>query len=126
MKPYTLISTKTEYKLLVLSVSYISPFDEIEELENDLREMNFKGIVLFDLILCNGVSPNRFIKSYFDGNSFYSNTFEIVNNIKDDVKLISSNFYKNNSDLIDKGVLSKPYSLLLKKRYSYLNRKINK
>ena len=50
MKPYRLISTKTEYKLLVLSVSYISPFDEIEELENDLREMNFKGIVLFDLI----------------------------------------------------------------------------
>ena len=115
MKPYTLISTKTEYKLLVLSVSYISPFDEIEELENDLREMNFRGVVLFDLILCNGVSPNRFIKSYFDGNSFSSSIFEIVNNIKDDVKLISSNFYKNNSDLIDKGVLSKPYSLLLKK-----------
>ena len=115
MKPNILISTKTEYKLLVLSVSYISPFDEIEELENDLREMNFKGIVLFDLILCNGVSPNRFIKSYFDGNSFYSNTFEIVSNIKDNIKLISSNFYKNNSDLIDKGVLSKPHSFLLKK-----------
>ena len=114
MKPYRVISTETEYKLLVLSVSYISPFDEIEKLENDLREMNFKGIVLFDLILCNGIGSDRFIKAYFDGNSFDSNTFEIVSNIKDDIKLISSNFYKDNSDLIDKGVLSKQQSFLLK------------
>lgn len=115
MKSYRVISTETEYKLLVLSVSYVSPFDEIEELENDLREMNFKGVVLFDLILCNGVSPNRFIKAYFDGSSFDSNTFGIISNIKDNIKLISSNFYKNNSDLIDKGVLSKQHSFLLKK-----------
>ena len=115
MKPYRVISTKTEYKLLVLSVSYVSPFDEIEELEKDLKEMNFKGVVLFDLILCNGVSPNRFIKAYFDGNSFDSNTFEVVSNIKDDIKLISSSFYKDNNDLIDKGVLSKQHSFLLKK-----------
>ena len=115
MKPYRVISIKTEYKLLVLSVSYVSPFDEIEELEKDLREMNFKGVVLFDLILCNGVGSDRFIKAYFDGNSFDSNTFEIVSDIKDDIKMISSNFYKDNSDLIDKGVLSKQHSFLLKK-----------
>lgn len=35
--------------------------------------------------------------------------------IEDDIRLISSNFYKDNSDLIDKGVLSKQQSFLLKK-----------
>ena len=34
--------------------------------------------------------------------------------IEDDIRLISSNFYKDNSDLIDKGVLSKQQSFLLK------------
>ena len=81
MKPYRVTSTKTEYELLILSVSYVSPFDRIEELKKDLREMNFKGVVLFDLTLCNGVSPNRFIKAHFDGSSFDTDTFEVLSNI---------------------------------------------
>lgn len=58
-----------EYPVLVYSAGYHQISDFIKPLENKLKEQKYSGIVLFDLLLSNGIN-NRFFTFLFNGEKF--------------------------------------------------------
>ncbi len=64
------------YGIIVFSTCYISPIDEIDRIQEEIKGYN--GIVLFDLLMCNGFSSNRFIEGLYDGERFVRSTFKKV------------------------------------------------
>ncbi len=62
----------SRYPIVVYSTSCDSPMNHLPELENDLKEMGVKGEVLFDLLLSNGNTSDRFYKAVFNGFEFSS------------------------------------------------------
>lgn len=106
------IRNTSEY--IVLSTSYISPLDELFDLEQELKMLNFKGEIIFDLLLCNGLNENRFLKGFFDGDYIDIANITIIKNIENDIKKISEEFYINNSELVDYSVLPDAHKYIIK------------
>lgn len=103
------------YKYIVLSTSYINPFDEKDEIENNLKKENYKGKILFDLLLKNGIGYNRYIEIVFDGEKFDINTLKPLENVDQDLKLFSTNFYKNHSHLLENTIVPQAQRFLIRK-----------
>lgn len=70
MKAYDIIKFDKEYKYLVFATSYENPIDYLDDIENELETEMYSGKILFDLLLCNGMSSNRYIEMEFDGEFF--------------------------------------------------------
>ena len=92
---------------LIFSNSYISPLDDIELLENDLKERNIKGLIIFDLLLCVGFSKNRYLGINFNGKYL---------DVSDDIKEESRNFYFKNSSLLENSVLNNAHKYIVKNK----------
>lgn len=106
------INNKSEY--IILSTSYISPLDELYDLEQELKMLNFKGEIIFDLLLCNGLNENRFLKGFFDGQYIDISNITIMSNVQNYIKKISKEFYITNSQLIDYSVLPDSHKYIIK------------
>ena len=73
-KEYT-IERLSDSRLLILSTSYESPLCYAGDLEKDLIGMNFAGMIVFDLLLCNGEDAyNRFVEFAFENGIDYNST----------------------------------------------------
>lgn len=72
------VSYLTDYGFIIRANSYISPMGKLPKIEDDLRSLNYKGKVLFDLILSNGFTTNTFVEGEFDGSKFIKDSFEKV------------------------------------------------
>lgn len=67
------------WNLLIALNTNDSPFDLLDEIQQALEEIHFKGNVLFDQMLHTGNTEERFIcASYYDG-IFEQNSFRFVN-----------------------------------------------
>ncbi|MDQ0341108.1 hypothetical protein J2S00_003952 [Caldalkalibacillus uzonensis] len=98
---------------LILSNSYINPLEELESIESDLQN-NFTGKVIFDLLLSNGNSSNRFMEAIFDGNKFDYSSFKIITDVDVTIKKISASYYRNNENLMQSTIVSDAFKFLLR------------
>lgn len=103
-----------QYPYIVYSVSYISPIEELPDIAEELKN-HFQGKVLFDLLLSNGVSSNRFLEAEFDGSAFNYSSFKSLSNVNDLVKKGSSIFYQSNVEFLENSVLPNAHQFLVKK-----------
>lgn len=115
MKEYELLPIIENEKHLVVSLSYISPLDDIESLEKELSLKKVKGIIVFELLLCNGIGENRYVKMCYDGVHFDMNSMEISSQIDEDTKKIALNYYRENPIYIDNSILPDAQIFLIKK-----------
>ena len=68
-----------KYSAIVYSVSYINPFEEILDISLEIKKtLSDGGFVLFDLLLSNGDSFNRFAEAYFDGREIKKDSINII------------------------------------------------
>lgn len=102
------------YPFVVLSTSYQNPLDEIKAIEEELKD-NYKGKIVFDLLLSNGLSSNRFLEAEFDGDQFIISTFKPVEIIDILIKQTLTDFYRSNIQYVESSVLPKSQKFLLKK-----------
>lgn len=65
-----------EIKLLVIMKTSDSPFDFVNELQEQLRTIAFSGLFVIDELLHSGNNDERFISGFFDGNSFDNSKFK--------------------------------------------------
>lgn len=103
-----------EYSFVIFSTSYVSPIERLREIEKELNSL-FEGKVLFDLLLSNGVSSNRYVEAFFNGHNFEYTSFKSLSNVKIELKKESTNFYRNHSELLKNSVLPNAYQYLIKK-----------
>lgn len=105
---YAIQPVKTlNFSYMVFSLSYQSPLDEHQKLEIDLKNRTFAGPILFDMLICFGDSFNRFICINFNGEKFDFESLKIVDPISAEIKIISSDFYNKNFELINPYTLSR-------------------
>lgn len=57
------------------SVDHSRPEEYLPDIERELSRKGYHGHVLFDLLLCNGPTRNRFMDALFDGVRFAPNSW---------------------------------------------------
>lgn len=66
-------------KILVVMKTSDSPFDFVNEIQEQLKMMEFSGLFVIDELLHSGNNDERFISGFFDGNSFDNSKFRFEN-----------------------------------------------
>lgn len=70
---------ETELKILIIMKTCDSPFDYMDELQEQLRMIKFSGTFMIDELLHSGNNDERFISGFFDGDSFDNSKFKFEN-----------------------------------------------
>lgn len=104
MREFEIQKIKSE-KYIVLSTSYVSPLDEIEILQQELTRLNFEGELVIDLLLCNGISDNRYVVVYFNGKYIDFSKLQVAPKVDDEVSKKSREFYMTHKELLVRGIL---------------------
>ena len=100
---------------IVWSVSYVSPTEHLEEIAHALADCAYSGRVVFDLLLANGQTSNRFVSARFDGHNFDRASFAVLSQGIDTLKQISLVFYHSHPELLENSVLPRAAQFLIRK-----------
>jgi hypothetical protein len=112
MKTFEIKESTNEYPIVIYSLSYVSPLGSLPIIEKELE--SYRGKVLFDLLMCNGLASNRFIVADYDGDKFDVGSFTITQ-VGTSIKKESLSFYMTDPSLLENSVLPRPHQFLIKK-----------
>lgn len=93
-------------EMVISSTCYLSPLQELLELAGDLKEKQYFGEVLFDLLCVNGNTPNRFISMFFNGENFDCKSTKLPVHLSKFIISSQNTFYQKHSSFISNSVLS--------------------
>ena len=93
-----------KYSIIVLSNSFENPFFYESQIERDLQ--GEKGYVLFDLLTVNGLSSNRFIEAFYDGEKIRADSYKIIKNVSDDILNYTREYYLNKPKIISNSAMT--------------------
>ena len=101
-----------QYDFLVIATSYVNPLS----LYSEIREQIYMNTarILFDLTLVNGNNKNRYISCGFALSDNQFNSCDIVENVEENIKSITKNFFKNNEELINNSIIPQSLKFLIK------------
>lgn len=108
-----------EYNIIVYSRGANTISDYIKEVAGQLISRNYTGLVLFDLLLSNGVNDRYYILN-FNGNQFDYKTLRKLDTISNKIYNTSNNYYRNNISLLESSILTP------KQKRAYLQLLFNK
>ena len=108
--------SNTDFQYIIFSVDYHRVEDYISELSNELSRKSCKGMVIFDLLLSNGLNSDRYLKVLFDGNHFLFQTMETIDRVDKEIEKISTKFYKCKIEYLENSVLTRTQKFLIKKQ----------
>lgn len=114
MNTYRVRKTKNPlYGYIVFATSYESPFDYSKDIEQNLRDDGYCGIVIFDLLLSKASTTERFLQVPFDGTQLALWSAERISD--PDVAEEARSFYQAHFSEMDTTILSKPMRFKLRK-----------
>lgn len=112
MKNFNLIKLHNEpYNYLVIATNYRSSLSNLNELKNQI-DIEF-GKVLFDFMLINGNKSNRFIQCDIIKFNCEKKSIKLAESIGDSIRNISSEFFANNKELVEKSALPNALKYLI-------------
>lgn len=103
--------SNSEYKYLIIATTYISPTENLSEIESNIT--GFTGKVIFDQTLINGNSFNRYIEAIVEDGKFNRRSFKAKKDIDIKIKQISKDFFLKNKVLVDSGTITKAIKFLV-------------
>lgn len=104
-----------DYSFISLSIDYSRPDEYLYAVADELKELSYKGKVIFDLVISNGLSGERFYEAYFNGCEFDSLSFHRRESVPSSILDISNKFYIRNIHVLDNSVLTKAQKFLFKR-----------
>lgn len=103
---------------IVYSTSFHSPTEQIKSIEKELIKKDFKGKVIFDFLLTNGDTKQRYFETFFDGKEINLNNFKNIFEKSNELKKISLDFYFKNFKYVEQSeIVSKSTKFLIKKKF---------
>jgi Antitoxin to bacterial toxin RNase LS or RnlA len=89
--------------VVVFSTSYINPISYLPTIEEDLGKMDSSGKIIFDLLLSNGHSFNRFVEVAICNGKVDRRSMKVIDSSSLDKSIISftDNFYKSHPSLVE-------------------------
>jgi hypothetical protein len=107
MKKYSLRKiNEEEYTYFIISLTYESILDYIEEIENELTIEENIRVILIDQLLTTGNNKNRFISCEYQNGKIKLFTAKNVD-CKENIRIISSQILKDKYNLIENSILTK-------------------
>ena len=94
-----------EYNVIVYSRAANTISDYIKEVAGQLVSRNCTGLVLFDLLLSNGINDRYYILN-FNGSQFEYKTLRKLDIISNKIFDTSNNYYRNNISLLESSILT--------------------
>lgn len=90
--------------VIIFCTTYTNPISYLPSIEEDLGKMNFSGKVIFDLLLSNGYSPNRFIEADINKSKINRRSMRVIESSNLDKLIISKalEFYRSHSQLVER------------------------
>jgi len=103
------------FDCMVFSTYYVSPVENLTEIEEELKGQRLT--VLFDLLMSNGVTQNRYIVGEFNGAHFVYPSFLIITPEEKtlEIQKQSAEFYTKFPDYVENSVLSQYQQNMIKK-----------
>lgn len=95
-----------EYQIIVFSKDSSTISDYISDVAEKLSERRYRGHVLFDLLLSNGLDDRYYVLN-FNGDSFDYKTLHKLGNTSCQLFNISNRYYKEHIKLLRSSALSK-------------------
>lgn len=107
MKKYILEKiNEDKYAYFIISLTYESILDYIEEIEKKLSIEKNKIVIIIDQLLTTGNNKNRFITCEYQNGKIKLFTAKNVD-CSENIRKISSQVLKNNYELIENSILTK-------------------
>lgn len=96
------------YNAIIFAETYETPFLYLDEISKVLKDNNIKNCkIIFDMLLSNGNTTERYAEAEFDDDEFDKTTFKYINVDKKNVlRKISLNFYKQNKNILQDSILN--------------------
>lgn len=89
--------------VVIFCTTYINPISYLPAIEEDLSKISFSGKIIFDLLLSNGYSPNRFVEADVCEAKVNRRSMRVIDSSSLDESLIGKthNFYKFHPYLVE-------------------------
>lgn len=105
MNKYQIVERQKDF-ILIMGLSFESPLTDLSEIERELQRSKYRGRVVFDLLLANGIAFNRYVKMCFENGRFQRETFDVIPSSDVSLNEASKKFIKDNKDVLNYGILS--------------------
>lgn len=102
-KPYSIYKTGNCYLIIANNYQRIEEYNTL--INKELSKKDFKGEIVFDLLLSNGNNSQRFFKAVFDGLKILNTSYKVLN---PDHRILrkTNEYFKKNRSLFENSVLS--------------------
>ena len=109
MPEYKILKINDEnYKAIVFAQSYETPLLYLNEISSELKKQGIYNCnIIFDMLLNSGNTSQRYIEACFNDGTFLKNTIKHINiDKKNNLRKISSEFFKSNSTILQNSILN--------------------
>lgn len=100
------------YEYLLIATSFRSSLSDLAKLDS-LVSIG-KGKVLFDFMLIHGNKKNRYVECKVVNDACERQSIKIAENVDENIRQMSSKFFRENEQLIKNSVLPKALQYLIK------------
>lgn len=115
MKNFEILSTTNqEMPFIVVATSYINPMGCLPEMANESILEEYEGVILFDNLLSNGFSSNRFLSLDFKNGRFDYSSAKIVSTVEKEILVLVYNFFHEHPEFVEVSCLPSPHRHILK------------
>ena len=73
---------------VVTATADFHPLRQLKQLTTELHSLGFEGVVLFDLLAVNGLTPNRFASMKYSKYGFDRASFEVESDVSSSIKTL--------------------------------------
>jgi hypothetical protein len=89
--------------VIIFCTTYVNPISHLPIIEKELSRLNFSGKIIFDLLLSNGYSSNRFIEADVYKAKVNRDTMRVIDSSNVDEFFIrrTHDFYKSHPYLVE-------------------------
>ncbi|GAB1539942.1 hypothetical protein NUACC21_26110 [Scytonema sp. NUACC21] len=93
----------SEQVVAIFCTTYVNPISYLPIIEEELIRLNFSGKIIFDLLLSNGYSSNRFIEAEVCKTKVNRSSMKVINSSNLDEFFIkrTQEFYKSHPELVE-------------------------
>jgi len=112
--------TTSRLSAVVYSIGFDSPMNHLQTIEGELYRSGIQGEIVFDLLLSNGNTTDRFYSAFFDGEKLIEESIKKVLTPSSTIQKESLSFYHSKTKYLKNSVLNKAQRFLIKKNRALL------
>ncbi|MBD2177979.1 type II toxin-antitoxin system RnlB family antitoxin [Pseudanabaena sp. FACHB-1998] len=97
----------SNHTIIVFSMTYMNPISYLPTIEKDLGKLDFSGKIIFDLLLSNGNSSNRFVEARVNKAKIDRRSMKVIGYSSLEASFIKKTreFYKSHKSILDNSTI---------------------